>query len=204
MIEVLTKPNQITKHCCDTFHKYGIKSVTMDDIARELGFSKKTLYAHFPNKASLVAATIKQENEEVHTEMNEIIASTKHAIDEVFAVSNYIAHKFGDCNPAMLSDMQKYYPAAWRLHEQFKFEVAYESVVNNMKRGVKEGLYRNSFNQDIITKLYLVKLESFFNHDLFPPSTYTFAGVHKEFIIYHIRGMATTKGLKILEQYEKV
>ncbi len=175
----------------------------MSDIAASLGMSKKTLYTHFPHKEDLVVNSKKLKNKEVSEALSSIRENAKNAIDELITISNYIAHEFGDTNPSMLFDMQKYYPRAWRVHEAFKADFIYNNMISNMDRGIAEGLYRTNFNKDILTRLYLIRLESFFDHEVFPPQTHGFAKVHREFINYHIRGIATPQGIKTLEKYEK-
>ena len=203
MISTANQTEMIVEHCCNLFQRYGIKSVTMSDIADELGMSKKTLYAIFPNKADLVLQTKTFKNDIVKTDIQKIKATADNAIDELISISNYIAHEFGDCNPSMLFDMKKYYPQVWAVHEKYKMEFVYNSMTSNMERGIAEGLYREKINKDILTRLYLVRLESFFDHEIFPPTTYSFAEVHGAFINYHIRGIATEKGLKTLTKYEQ-
>lgn len=204
MVDAHSHTKHIITHCCQLFHKYGIKSVTMTHIAQTLGVSKKTLYNHFPTKANLVSAVTEQDYCDTQVDILKITEEAKDAIDELLTISRYVIQEFGDMNPSLLFDMEKYYPQSWKQHMEFKSGFILESTASNLKRGIEEGLYRTDFNIDVICRLHLAKMEAFFDHGLFPPHKYSFAQVHDEYIHYHIHGLATPKGLKVLDQYDVV
>ena len=183
------------------FMRYGIKSVTMDDISRELGISKKTLYQHVDNKADLIHKVMFQ-HAAVELEAMEVIRSkAKNAIDEMLGVSQYVTQMLREISPTTIYDLQKYYRKAWKMMEQLHQEHFYSFIKSNMEQGIKEGLYRDDFDPDIIAKLYVAKTLLVVDQSIFPLRDYNKEALFKAFIEYHIHGVASVKGLKKLEQY---
>jgi TetR/AcrR family transcriptional regulator, cholesterol catabolism regulator len=183
------------------FFKYGIKSVTMDDIARELTISKKTLYQFFENKADILQS-IAHMNKARDIEMiGKITVASKDAIDEMLHTAKYVTHELSQItSQTALYDMQKYYPEIWVLFREFQQEFIYEHIKGNVTRGIEEGLYRPNIDADIIAKLYVHKTDCVIDEDMFPSKKYDKVKLFKEYFTYHIHGIATTKGLKLLEK----
>jgi len=179
-----------------TFMSLGLRSVTMDDIATRLGVSKKTLYRYVKDKEDL----IKQSMELFHQQECNFIESVKsqdlNAIDENFEISKKLIAELQNIHPSVLFDMNKYYPEVRTLFENYKLEVVFEWVKDNLQRGIKEGLYRDDMDVDIISALYILRMDDVFNMEFFPRSNYSFLQVYLETFRYHIRGIASDEGLK--------
>jgi TetR/AcrR family transcriptional regulator, cholesterol catabolism regulator len=183
------------------FFKYGIKSVTMDDIARELTISKKTLYQFFENKTDILQS-IAHANKARDIEMiGKITVASKDAIDEMLHIAKYVTHELSQItSQTALYDMQKYYPEIWIQYMEFQQEFIYEQIKKNVTRGIEEGYYRPNIDADIIAKLYVSKTDCVIDEDMFPSKKYDKVKLFKEYFTYHIHGIATTKGLKLLEK----
>lgn len=193
--------NTILQKALALFFRYGVKSVTMDDIARELAISKKTLYQFFENKNDLITQIMQAENTKDEILFKEIIKNTANAIDELFV---HAQHAIGEltklmASPATMYDLQKYYRETWQQFEQAMNQRIYEGTKANIERGKKEGLYRTEVDADIIAKLYVSKMMCFVDEDMFPTKQYDKVKLFKQYLIYHIHGIATAKGLKKLE-----
>jgi AcrR family transcriptional regulator len=185
------------------FMKYGIRSVTMDDLARELRASKKTLYKHFSDKDELVAACMDYHNEHEKMAIEKAICQpNQNAIDENFELSKVIIQQLQQIHPSVLYDLEKYYPEALQEFESYKQTQVAEWVTNNMKKGIEEGLYRDDLNIPILTALYLKRMNDFFSMDAFPEGT-TMETVYREIFRYHIRGLASEKGIAYLKEKMK-
>ena len=184
----------------ELYEKYAIKSVTMDDVARELGISKKTLYQFVANKNELVEKVILSEMETTGKRHEGIKGMQLNAIEELFEVSKLMNEKLKKHNPALYFDLKKYYPSLLNKIINIKREKAYESVLNNLKSGIKEGLYRKEINSDIITKIYVSRLEQSYDNSIFSISEVTSIEVFNEVLIYHLHGICNQKGLKILNK----
>jgi hypothetical protein len=102
-------------------------------------------------------------------------------------------------SPATMYDLQKYYRETWQQFEQAMNQRIYEGTKANIERGKKEGLYRTEVDADIIAKLYVSKMMCFVDEDMFPSKQYDKVKLFKQYLIYHIHGIATAKGLKKLE-----
>ncbi len=184
------------------FFKYGIKSVTMDDIARELGMSKKTLYQFFDNKNDLLAQIMQTaENQDVEI-MKHSFTHSKDAIDEVFNIAKHAIAELSKLMSAqaILYDLKKYYRDIWDTFEKAMNDRIYNSTKLNLERGKNEGLYRVEVDTDIIAKLYVSKMMCIVDDDMFPIKQYDKVKLFKQYLVYHIHGIATAKGLKKLEE----
>lgn len=175
----------------------GLRSVTMDDLASRLGVSKKTLYKYVKDKEDLILKSIEHFHSIECSFIDEIKASKLNAIDENFAISEKIISQMQNIHPSVLFDMDKYYPEAKMAFDKYKREVVFEWVKDNLKRGIDEGLYREDLDINIIAALYILRMDDIFNMEFFPRSNYSFSKVYLETFRYHIRGIASDKGLKI-------
>ena len=182
------------------FLKYGFKSVGVDDIAKELGISKKTLYQEFKDKNEIVVDCVRafMHQEEITTQ--EILLSSENAIDEVIQIAKVITQKMDHLHPSVHFDVEKYYPVANKIFEKHKSEFVFNCIKDNVHRGIKEGLYRSNLDADIISGLFVHKMNLFIDRDGFGNKNYSFKEVYLEMIRYHIRGMASEKGRDYLRE----
>lgn len=197
---MIEETKNILERVSQLYHKYGIKSVTMDDVSRELGISKKTIYMHFSDKEELVGNVIDFMIETRHNCMNEIYEKELNAIDELFEVARQVNQMLREHNPAMEYDLKKYYPAAYEKVKQVKRKVMYDSVMNNLQKGIRQGIYRSEMNPDVIAKMHVARVEGMIESDVFTEEEFTRMDYFREIMIYHLRGIANEKGIKILEK----
>ena len=184
----------------DVFMRYGIKSVNMDDVARELKMSKKTLYKYVRDKLDLVCQVMKGHCDlEVSTLAN-LVTDSENAIDELILISNYVSGQLNEVHPSIHYDLQKYYPEAWEVFYEHKNGYVLECVMLNLKRGIEEGLYRENINAEILSRLYVAKIDMVFDPAVFPTRQFRFSEVHREMVRYHIRGIASDKGIEYLQE----
>lgn len=177
------------------YRRYGIKSVTMDDVARHLCISKKTLYEHFKDKEDLVGSILFHEHD-LHCEVhNEILRRNLNAVEELLAVYNLIHTRFREYNPSMEYDIRKYYPELYISIRNIRRKNMYESFLNNMNKGKKEGLYRRELNAKIIAKLHVFRVENLYENDLFSLEELISMHVFHELFVYHLHGILSAKGL---------
>ncbi len=183
------------------FMRYGIKSVTMDDIARELAVSKKTLYQFFENKADLLQQIANENMEKDKAVMAKALTDSKNAIDEFLHMARYITNEISQISPTALYDMQKYYPEIWQSFQDFSESQIFDNIKLNLERGIREGIYRPEIDSDIIAKLYVSKTNCVIDEESFPSKKYDKVKLFKQFFTYHVYGIATPKGLKLLEKH---
>lgn len=194
--ELLAKTAQL-------FMRFGIKSMTMDDIARKLGVSKKTLYLYVSDKNDLVEKVMTAiVANEIHL-ANQLCELHENAIDMLFELSKMIAQKFGQIHPSINYDLQKYHPVAWSTFEAFRTDFVAQCIEDNIRKGIEQGLFRDNVEPYIISRLYAAKMDMCTDGDVFPADKYNFQSVHLELMRYHIRGIANEKGMAYLKEKVK-
>ena len=144
---------KIVVGAADLFMRYGVRSVTMDDVARELGMSKKTLYQSFSNKDELILEVTKSHIAEEKKEFGDIHSESSDAIDELQQLTVCMRKHMANLNPSLLFDLQKYHPSSWQMFLDFKATFIQSQVRENIERGIEEGVYRSSLNADVLAKM---------------------------------------------------
>lgn len=180
------------------YRKYGIKSVTMDDVAHELGISKKTLYQFVCDKTELVQKVVEHVRLCNFTAMKKREGTELNAIEELIEVSQHVNTVMKDHSPAYEYDLKKYYPDIYRNLMSARRKLMYESMISNILKGKKEGIYRKELDEKIISKLHLLRIENLQSNEIFGEDEMHSPKFFREIFVYHIHGLATDKGLKIL------
>jgi AcrR family transcriptional regulator len=187
----------------DLFMRYGIRAVSMDDIALQLGMSKKTLYQYYADKDELVDAVLAFEISRGQHDCLNCSASAKDAVDEIFLTMEMIVEQFRNMNPTVLHDMQKFHYPSFQKFMKYKNEFLYEVIRKNMERGIKEELFRPEINIDILSRFRIESMMLAFNIDIFPPRKYNLAHVTREIIEHYLYGLSTLKGHKLIIKYNE-
>lgn len=188
----------------ELFFKYGIKSVTMDDIAKHLSISKKTIYQFYGDKNEIVDTLMRLKLEEDKTIIQQIHLESENVITEVFGLMKHMSQMFSKLNPNVFYDLQKYHPEAWKLFNEFKEECMETMVENAIKKGVKEGLVRADINTKIIARLRMEEIQLGFNANVFPPDKYKIVDIQLELLDHFLHGICTLKGHKLINKYKHV
>ena len=194
---------RIQEKANELFRRYGIKSITMDEIATQLGASKKTLYQYFSDKDELVESVVSEIIQYAQNICDSNQASSRDAVHELFAAIEFIQEIFTDMNPAMMYDLERYHPKAYRHFLNYKNRYLFDIIRTNLKRGIGEELYRPEINIDIVARFRLEGMMLAFNPDVFPTSKYTLAELHKELIDQFLFGVASLKGYKLIIKYQQ-
>jgi TetR/AcrR family transcriptional regulator, cholesterol catabolism regulator len=176
------------------YQRYGIKSVTMDDVANHLCISKKTLYERFADKEDLVRNIVLMDNSKRDKFFQEIKRKKLNAVDELFEVYRMINIMFRDFNASMEYDIHKYYPDLYSKVKSIRRKQMYDRMYNNMNKGKREGLYRNDLNSKIIARLHVFKVENMFDNEIFTMEELASVKVFNEVFIYHMNGILSEKG----------
>lgn len=193
------KKNIILTQALQVFMRKGIKCISMDDMARELGISKKTLYLHVKDKEELVDLATDVFCEKEDCEINQIIAQNLNAIEESLAIKKWVLSVMKCIHPAVGYDLEKYHPKVSKKMQANRAKNVYKTIFDNIIKGQNEGLYRADLNAEIIAKIYIARMEIFFDENMFPSSTFVISDLYLEAFEYHIRGIASAKGIKLLE-----
>jgi TetR/AcrR family transcriptional regulator, cholesterol catabolism regulator len=181
------------------FLRYGLRSVTMDDIAKELGISKKTIYLYFADKDMLVDKVTEYMLNEEKNKADQIYKIAKNPIEEMFLSTKMMKEMLQNINAVLFYDMQKYYPESWKKYIAFKIHFL-EIIKRNLKEGISLKLYRPEINIEILAKLRVESVDLGFNMEVFPASKYNILDIQLESIDHYIRGIVTQKGLEVYEK----
>lgn len=182
------------------FWRFGIRSVTMNDIARELGMSKKTLYQNFDDKEEIVCLCTQNQIDDDVLVHNSACANSKNAVDELVQIIGYHSEMMKNFHPSLLFDLQKYYPKAWELFMRYKNVFCIGCIAKNIERGVKEGYFHEGLDPVVIAKLRMEQVQTVFNPQVFPPNEFDIIHVHQQISKQFIYGLLNPKGWKMYEQ----
>jgi AcrR family transcriptional regulator len=188
----------------ELFFRYGLKSVTMDDIARHLGMSKKTIYQFFEDKNKLIISLNDSYMTQHQGYFDLITRETKNAIDEILHMMKHMQKIFSGMNPNLLYDMQKYHPDAWKQHVMFKEKCMYPKVEENLRRGIGEGLYREDLNIKLMAILRIEQFNMVYNQQIISQEQFNIAEVHVLLLDHFLHGISTLKGHKLINKYKQI
>ncbi|MGY5351609.1 TetR/AcrR family transcriptional regulator [Wenyingzhuangia sp. IMCC45533] len=192
--------DKILERATEMFLNIGFKSVTMDDISNELGISKKTIYTHFKNKNKLVEESSFQIFHKLCDGINSICANKLNSISELFEIKSYVMKNLKNEKSSPQYQLQKFFPDIHLKMKKKHFEIMRGCVDDNIERGIKEGLFRKNINPDFITRIYFSGMHNIKDEEIFPAENFGRNELTTTYLDYHIRAIATTKGIQILEQ----
>jgi len=187
----------------ELFMQYGIRSVSMDDIANSLGMSKKTLYQYFVDKDELVEAVVDAHITLMQTDCAGFHKQAVDAVHEIFLTMENIIEQFSNMNPMVLNDLAKFHFRAYQRFEEHKKKFLAKIIRENIEWGKKEELYRADINVDVISKFRLESMMIPFNISVFPPGKYNLAEISAMIIEHFIYGLVTIKGHKLILKYKQ-
>ena len=186
----------------ELFNRYGLRSVSMDDLATGVGMSKKTLYQYFSDKEELVDACFSGVMEHNRTQCLADQKRAENPIHELFLAFDMTKEVFAEMNPAVLYDLQKYHPGAFKKFQEFKYGFLYEVISSNLSRGIREELYRSEMDVDVITRLRIESVMLPFNSDVFPTNRTHLIHIEQQLFEHFLYGLVTTKGQKLIQKYK--
>ena len=185
----------------DLFMRYGIRSITMDEIASQLGISKKTIYQFFTDKDDMVSAVIDLEIKRNEKECIQFKNDAVDAVHENFLALEDLDEMLKYMNPLMLYDLEKHHPRAFLKLKEYKYQFLYQAILDNLRRGIHEGVYRTDIQLDIVAKNRIESAFLVFNPDLFPHTRYKMSEVNFELAMLFLHGITIAKGKKLIEKY---
>lgn len=192
--------DKILNKASDMFLTLGFKSVTMDDLANELGISKKTIYTHYPNKTKLVEESTFRLFHLISDKIDQIRAIERNPIAELYEIKKTVMHHLKDQKSSPQYQLQKYYPKIYQSIRKKQFAVMEDCTIDNIKRGIALGMYRENINIDFVARIYFSGVMSIKDPELFGENKFTRGTLEDYFLEYHLRGIVTPKGRKVLNE----
>jgi len=196
--------DHILKEADKLFCQHGIKSVTMDDIARHLGMSKKTIYQHYKDKNDMVHILIKNKMETQICALDQNSVEASNAVDEVFRAVTQMQSMLSDINPILFYDLQKHHSEAWLVFKTFRESNLFKVIRHNLERGIEEGYYRKEINLEIISRMRIEQIDMAFNHTLTLVNKYGVLQVMKELTEHYLYGICTPEGHKLIKKCKHI
>ena len=203
MKELLTTGERIKHTAHELFMQFGLKSVSMDDIAGKLGMSKKTIYQYYADKDALVDEVIKSVLEHNETCCNMDKNRADNAVHEIFLAMDFIMEVFRSMNPSLLFDMQKYYPSAYQKFAKHKNDYLFGVIKENLKRGIEEELYREDLKVEVIASFRVESMMLPFNPEFHTKVKQSLAAIEQEITMHYLFGMVSPKGYKLAVKYRQ-
>lgn len=185
----------------ELFMKFGIRSVSMDDIANHLGMSKKTLYQYFADKDELVLGVVDSHVCEMEQECVSCRAGARDAIHEFFITIERIMEQFSNLNPMLLYDLEKFHFKAYQRFREHKDKFLLKVIRDNIEWGVQDELYRADLDVDVLSKFRIESMMTAFNVSVFPPGKYNLVRTTHIILENFVYGLATLKGHKLIQKY---
>ena len=193
--------NHIVEQAFAIFKQRGFKLVTMDDISRQVGISKKTLYEVFTHKDELVEAVIQFIISENSCQLEKTVVPGKNAIEQNIVMMQYLERFVRGMNPVCFFDLQRYYPKAFQLLMQHRTHFVEQSILANLRQGIDEGLYRSDIDVTILARYRTESVFLVFQQNLFPDASQDPSKVNYQIFIHYLYGLCTLKGHEVLTQY---
>ncbi len=189
---------KIIHKATELFINLGFKSVTMDDLANEMGISKKTIYSHFRNKTELVEETTMTMCDFITCGIDNIVSLAKNPIEELYEIKKFVMVHLKDEKSSPVYQLQKYYPKIHMALKQKQYESMHGCVSENVRRGMEMGIYRDNLDVEFVSRIYFSGVTSIKDNSLFPTEIFSKAQLLDYYLEYHLRGIVTPKGRKIL------
>ena len=183
--------------------QYGLKSVSMDDIAGKMGISKKTIYQFYADKEALVAQVVRQITSDNQLQCDNDIYNSENAIHEIILAMDQMSKLFETMNPSILFDLQKYYPQAFKFFQAHKNDYVYGKIKQNITRGIKEGLYHSDLNLEIVSRYRVESIVIAFNPEFQSLVKSNLVSIAQELSTFFLYGVVNEKGYKLINKYTK-
>ncbi|MEP2937511.1 MAG: TetR/AcrR family transcriptional regulator [Gilvibacter sp.] len=191
----------IVEKASEMFLTLGFKSVTMDDIAREMGISKKTIYVHYSNKAKLVDAVSFYLFDNICSGIDHICDCSANPIEELYDIKMFVMKHLKKEQSSPQYQLKKYYPDTYKkLHAQ-QFKKMHETVQESLQKGVDTGLFRSKLDVDFVARLYFNGMIGIKDDSIFPSELFSKEYLLESFLEYHLRAIVSPKGMTILNKF---
>jgi AcrR family transcriptional regulator len=203
MEQIIDTKTRIQEQAKNLFMNYGIRSVSMDDIAVGLGMSKKTIYQWFKDKDELVDAIVEDDIRDIQRDCQVCLEESANAIEEIFLTIDRMIVHMRNMNPTILYDLHKFHFQSFRKFTDHKNRYLKQVVATNLRRGMAEGLYREKINVEILSRYRLESMMMPFNQDIFPATEFNMFDITMALIENFLFGVVSLKGYGLIEQYQE-
>ncbi|MDF2157078.1 TetR/AcrR family transcriptional regulator [Algoriphagus sp. CAU 1675] len=185
---------KILEFAIGQFSTYGIRNVTMDDVARQLGISKKTLYQEFKDKKELLKETFEKKLQKDQEDMSFLIESEDGVIEHLVNLSKYMRESLSKINPIAILEIQKYFPDVWEIFERHKEGIIQKDLVFILEKGKTLGYFRSEIDSNILARLRVEQITSAFDPSNFQRNDFNLVDFQMQMLDHFLHGIFTEKG----------
>lgn len=203
IIAEINTRERIRQKADELFMRYGLRSVSMDDIANSLGISKKTIYQFFADKNELVDAVLEETLSDNKQNCDKNRSDSSNAVEEIFLSIDIVEQIFRNMHPSVIYDMQKYHPQAFSRFLKHKNDYLYNIISKNLERGIKEELYRPEIDIEILSRFRVESILMIFNPEFYLSQKHNLAEVEQKLIEHYLFGIASLKGHKVILKFQQ-
>jgi AcrR family transcriptional regulator len=197
----LSTEKNILEGAKNLFMQFGLKSITMDDIAKKVGVSKKTIYQFFSDKGSIVLKSVHEHFSEHRADIENALGKSENAIQSFFNISKCMKRHIESSNPTVLYDLQRYFPKAYKKFLEFRDNFMRNKLESVLNQGIEEGYFRPELNVNVLVIMRIVQVESTFNAEIYPREQFDFKMLHEQLLDHFIHGLLTEKGKEKYNQF---
>jgi AcrR family transcriptional regulator len=194
---------RIIEAAAGMFRTYGIRSVTMDMLANQMSISKRTIYEIFHDKDELLQGVLVWMRDRQSELINKILDESDNVIEAIFKIIDRMMDHFQNMSPAFQMDIKRFHNELFRNMDEKEEMPYYRNNTEIIKRGIKEGIFREDINVEIINKWMFEVIKLVNDRELFPPEDFISKDVVRNVFINFLRGISTQKGLGLINAYEK-
>ncbi|MDA1268056.1 MAG: TetR/AcrR family transcriptional regulator [Bacteroidetes bacterium] len=185
---------RILEVATEQFARFGVRTVTMEDLARQAGISKKTIYQEFEDKKDLVNAVFATILEEDQRKLSLILEQGDGVIEHLVKTSRMMRDRLTSINPLVIMEVQKYFPEAWKLFESFKEQTIKKDLINVLDLGKQLGYFRSEIDSRVLAKVRLSQITTAFEPRNFADPDYNLVEEQMVILDHFLHGIFTDKG----------
>lgn len=186
------------------FMQAGLRSITMDDIARHLAISKKTIYHFYKDKGDIIRELIGKKLHEDECEMRDVLETSENVFEQMIKMIAKSNEIMANINPIIFSEMQRFYPESWSIFEKFKQDILIKQFEQILEKGKEQGYVRKNIDTAILARLHVNEVFLAFDPNIFPIKEFKQNELHVAFFEHFLFGICTLKGHRMLNEYKQI
>ena len=194
---------RITEEAANMFRTYGIRAVTMDMLASQLGISKRTIYEIFRDRDELLSGVLKYMEEKQQELIKRVFGESENVVEAIFTLLDLMSAHIRKMSPAFKLDMEKYHNDILKVLRENGRMPYYFDNAEMLKRGISEGIFRDDIDIEVTNNCIYEVLKMSVDKDKIGTGKLEKEVLIRNFYLNYLRGICTSKGLGLIEFYEK-
>lgn len=193
---------RILTECSQMLMSAGPSSMTMDDVARACGISKRTLYETFPDKRTLIEECVNRQHKAKNAEVKEIFETSNNCFEAMYRVYQRVRKMYANTSVAFINDIKRLYPDIFNQHMGNE-KMTVDGLSSVLRKAQDEGLVIKRINPEIAAYLFVASMRELHENSHFAQYGFKSDDMFDHVFISFLRGVATIKGIEMIEYLEK-